>query len=146
MADDTPTPLWQKIAALVFVIAWAALIIVWHGRASADLWPLDSSRVGPNLVASFILFSLGTVAAALIWPPTRRRMHQFVDKKLDKVHEKLDRHHREAAEDRKALHAKIDGNHKEHLAAVAQLHRRLDDAAHPVKPVVKKAPVKKTVK
>jgi hypothetical protein len=35
-----------SVASLVFVVVWGS------GRFQTDFWPLDNSRVGPNLVAS----------------------------------------------------------------------------------------------
>jgi hypothetical protein len=99
-AEDKPVPLWQKIAGAVFVVVWAIIVILWHDRALDDFYPLDASRVAPNLVASFILFSLGTIAGAVLWPPTRHAIHRFADRKLAPVHEHLAvirAHHEEAA-------------------------------------------------
>ncbi len=55
--------------------------------------------MAPNLVASFIIFSLGLIAGAVIWPPTRHAIHRFTDKKLAPVHEHLTvlRKHHEAS-------------------------------------------------
>ena len=67
---EQPIPTWQKIAGGAFVAVWAAVVILWHGRAGADFYPLDASRVAPNLLASFIIFSLGLTSGRCFWPPT----------------------------------------------------------------------------
>jgi F0F1-type ATP synthase membrane subunit b/b' len=51
------------------------------------------------------------IVAALVWPPTRRRIHRFVDRKAESIHTKLD-----------ALH----NRHDEHDASLKELHRKLD--------------------
>jgi hypothetical protein len=102
--EEKPIPLWQKIAAAVYVAVWAAIVIFWHARFAADAWPPDRSFVGPNLVASFVLVTLAGIVGVLIWPPTRRRMHRFVDKKLAPVHEHLTA----MRESHDELHRKLD--------------------------------------
>ena len=100
-ADDKPVPTWQKWTALAFVVATFLVVVVFRGRLSADFYPLDASRVAPNILASLIQYAVILIAAALIWPPTRRRLHRFVDAKLAPVHEHLAvlrQHHEDSAE------------------------------------------------
>jgi hypothetical protein len=74
---------WAGILALALVIIG---IIFWHGRLAADFWPLDASRVGPNLVASVVQWAIVALVVYLAYPPIRRR----IDAELKKAHEKLD--------------------------------------------------------
>ena len=123
--EDTKIPLWRKLLGVALLAAAVVGIVFgWH-RVLSDAWPPDRSFVGPNLVASVVQWAIIFLVAALIWPPTRRRMHRFVDKKLAKVHEKIDANHLEAQlhrkrvaqhlqaaeQDREALHGKLDAIH-----------------------------------
>lgn len=84
--DDTPAPRWQKLTALAVAAALAAVIVLVWGRLGFDFWPLDRSPIGPNLVASVITWAAAIVVGVLIWPPTRRRLHRFMDRKLVLLH------------------------------------------------------------
>lgn len=42
-------------AAIIGVVLAFFLLLYGFGRFKADFWPLDNSRVGPNIVASFVL-------------------------------------------------------------------------------------------
>ena len=122
--EEKPTPLWRKLIGFVLLIAVVlGIVFGWH-RVLSDAWPPDRSFVGPNLVASIVQWAVIFLVAVLIWPPTRRRMHRFVDRKLAPVHAHL----KAAAEDRKALHSKIDANHAEHQASMTALHQKIDAA------------------
>lgn len=108
---DKPIPLYQKLLALGCLLLVAAFIIFWWSRFKADFYPIDHSNVGPNLVASVVQFAVILIVAALLWPPTRRRIHAFADRKLNTVHDKLDsihQHHLTHHDDFAALHAKMD--------------------------------------
>jgi hypothetical protein len=74
---------WGGILALVLVIV---ALIAFHDRISPDFWPLDASRVGPNLVASVVQWALIALVAYLVYPPIRRK----IDAELEKAHRKLD--------------------------------------------------------
>jgi membrane protein YdbS with pleckstrin-like domain len=109
--EDKPIPLWQKLTALAVAIVFIIIIALTWNRLGADFWPLDRSFVGPNIVASIITWACVLIAGVLIWPPTRRRMHRFMDRKLDSIHEKLDTHkelHDANADSLSALHEKLD--------------------------------------
>ena len=111
--EDKPIPLWQKLAGAAVLVVVVALIIGFHHRLSADFYPLDASRVAPNILASLIQWALVFLAAVLIWPPTRRRLHRFVDRKLDPVHAHLTHirhHHEHANRQREQLDAKLERN------------------------------------
>jgi fumarate reductase subunit D len=92
--NDKPTPLWQKLTAGGCYVALAAALAIFHARVGADFWPLDSSRVGPNFVASVASVAQAAVVfpfLVLLWPPARRRLHRFMDRKLAPIHEHLER-------------------------------------------------------
>ena len=120
--EEAPIPLWQKIAAATFAVLWMTIIVLWHARAAADFYPPDRSYIAPNLLASFIIASLGLVLGALVWPPTRRRLHRFMDRKLDPIHEHLTvlrQHHEAAAAHREEMTRQIARIH-EHLGIATE--------------------------
>lgn len=84
-------PRWQKLLAVAYVMALAALVVVFRSRIGPDFWPLDASRVGPNIVAAVLTVLVMTPVGVLLWPPTRRRLHRFIDSKLAPIHEHLAR-------------------------------------------------------
>jgi hypothetical protein len=96
-------PLWQKLGALVLLVAVVLFVALDWSRFLADFWPVDHSNVGPNLVASVVQWALILIVAALLWPPTRRRIHRFVDRKADSIKQHARGLHDEAAADRAEL-------------------------------------------
>ena len=76
------------VAALAIVVVGA---FVFHGRLGADFWPLDSSRVGPNLVASVVQWAIIALVVYVAYPPFRKAMEQIAHKANAELHEKLDR-------------------------------------------------------
>ena len=79
---------WYGLGALVLVIV---LLSVFHGRFNADFWPLDASRVGPNLVASVVQWIIIALVAYLVYPPVRKWIDAEMAKGRKELHEKLDR-------------------------------------------------------
>ena len=69
---------WAGLLALVLVIL---SVVFWHGRFSADFWPLDASRVGPNLVASVIQWAIIALVVYLAYPPIRKAIDAAVKAK-----------------------------------------------------------------
>lgn len=106
--EDKPIPTYQKVTGAVVLVLVIVIIAVWHARFPADFWPIDASRVAPNLIASVIQWAIILLAAALIWPPTRRRIHHFVDKKADSIKAHVTAAHAKAATDNAELHRKLD--------------------------------------
>ena len=94
---------WKVLGALVLV-AGIIYFIGWHwNRFLADFWGLDDSRVGPNLVASFVVWALILIATVFLYPPWRRAVARFatlhvqsikdhITSEQTKLHAKLDRH------------------------------------------------------
>jgi type III secretory pathway component EscR len=95
----------RKILAAVVAVAVVVLVVLTRNRLGADFVPPDRSFVGPNLVASVLCWAIVLISAYLLWPPTRRRLHRFVDGKLEKTHAHLEelvahaRHQTRIAED-----------------------------------------------
>lgn len=85
--DENPIPLWQRLAAGGAILILVAGSLVFRSRLGADFWPIDDSHVAPNILASAIQVLLVTPFAVLLWPPTRRRLHRFVDRKLEPLHQ-----------------------------------------------------------
>lgn len=116
---DKPIPRWQKILVGLYALAWVAFIALdWH-RFVDDFWPIDKSSVGPNLVASVVQYTALAILLVLIWPPTRRRIHHFVDAKVDGVKTHISGHFT-------AMHERHDA----HAQEIAELHRKLDHLIH----------------
>jgi uncharacterized membrane protein YccC len=117
--EEKPIPLWQKVVAGLVVIAVVVVVIVFHTHIGPDFFPLDKSTVGPNILASIIQWAVLFVAAVFLYPPWRRRVHRFVDGKLESIHAKLG-----------ALHGKVDhldARHDEHAAHLDALSQRIED-------------------
>jgi hypothetical protein len=83
----------DRLVAAAGLLALAAVAVIFRGRLAADFWPLDSSRVGPNLVASGVIAVPAFAAGALLRPVAARAAHRFVDAKLASVHARQDAHH-----------------------------------------------------
>ena len=79
--------LYAGLAALVIVVVGS---VIFHGRLSADFWPLDSSRVGPNLVASVVQWAIIALVVYVAYPPVRRAIDAAVKKHTAELHDKLD--------------------------------------------------------
>lgn len=118
MQNQPDTPLWTKLAATGVAVCLIIAVVIFRHRIGADFWPLDSSRVGPNLVASILTWAAIFTASVLVYPPWRRRLHRLLDSKLAPLHGKLDRHHESMQE----LHRQMEQLHKSH----AKLHEKLD--------------------
>lgn len=111
---DSPVPRWQKVAAVVYVLVAAGVIVAFRDRLHADLWPLDASRVAPNILATVVQVVVATPVAVLLWPPTRRRIHRFVTRHTAPLHEQFER-----------LHEQRERHHKATLAAHRETQRHL---------------------
>ena len=159
--EELTTPMYKKLLALLALLLLITAAIIWHHRIKEDFWPLDNSHVGPNLVAAVVQGAIVLLIAALIWPPTRRRMHRFADLKLSGVHKRLgtlEDNHNESVAQRKELHAE-SAKEREMLDAklnhIIEHHPQIPSfdaaAAQPPKnastkkrAAVKRAPAKRT--
>jgi hypothetical protein len=92
---------WKAWGALVALAALVYFMAFHWDRFLADFWPIDGSRVGPNLVASVVQWALIAIAVALLYPPARRAIERFAKRHVEDikahvteehalVHEKLD--------------------------------------------------------
>lgn len=106
----------------------------------AGLWPwtVHTYRwVGPfgwlarstpgNLAAGFIQTAIAAVIASLVWPPSRKAIHRFVDRKLAPLHDRAKKaaaHEKWMAQVAADMHLKVTGNH----AAPHPEHGRLTGA------------------
>lgn len=120
--EENPTP-WKKTFAILLAILTIAVVVTCWNRLGKDFWPLDRSYVGPNIVASVMTWTFVLIVAALIWPPTRRAIHRFVEGKLEAVHDHIARDRREAKEHREW--------EARHLASLYKSHTGRDAVAHP---------------
>ena len=145
MEDRTPT--YKKVIAGVVAIVAIVLLVIWHHRVVADVWPLDNSTVGPNLLAALIQGALVLIVAVLIWPPTRRRLHLFMDRKIDTVQGSIVKFHRETREHSDLLHQESTVNRatlEAKLDHVIKYHPDIPEFGEQATPQpVKKAPAKK---
>ena len=115
----------------------------WRSRMIQDSWPLDSSRIMPNIVASVVQALIVSAVLYVIWPRFRAFVNALpatviaAHKKLtDEQTESLMRHHEQQVT---MLHAKLDAHHDD----VVALHRHLGTGRYdePVKAKrTKKAP------
>jgi hypothetical protein len=95
-ASGGSLPLWQKIVAAAYVVLVVVLVVAFSGRIGPDFWPLDSSRVGPNIVAAVVTVLVMTPLGVLVYPPTRRWLELRVDRVVAPIHEHLRRAHAHA--------------------------------------------------
>jgi hypothetical protein len=112
---EKAVPLWQKAAAVAYVVVIVLAAIVFRDRLHADFIPLDGSRVAPNVLATVLQILAATPFVVLLWPPTRRRVHRFVSRHTAPLHAHLMK-----------AEAQRDRLHAEHLAAQAETQRRLN--------------------
>lgn len=113
--EEKLVPVWQKAAAVVYIAVIVLAAVTFRDRLHPDFWPIDESRVAPNILATVLQILAATPLLVLLWPPTRRRIHRFVTKHTAPLHARL-----------AAAEAQRDRLHREHLAAHAETQRRLD--------------------
>lgn len=83
----------KKFAAIIATSIIAGVLILtlsshWFAaRMVQDFWPIDSSRVGPNLVASVVQWIIVAIVASIVYPPFRN----WIEREINKIHEKLDK-------------------------------------------------------
>jgi hypothetical protein len=95
---------WYKLGLAIAAVLGAAYFIIFHwSRFVQDFYPLDASRVAPNIVASIVQYAILLVAGYLLYPPIRRAVNRYVaghvkdikthiSAENKAIHEKLDRH------------------------------------------------------
>ncbi len=108
-------PLWQKlVAALAGLVCIACIIIFWN-RFSADFWPPDRSFVGPNILASVVSFIAMFIVTVLVYPPSRRASHRFVDAKIQSLKDHITHHHKRQDEHNEWVARHLRKLHLAHL-------------------------------
>lgn len=101
---------WKPILAIVAVAALIYYMAFHWGRFLLDFWPIDSSRVGPNLLASVVQYAIILITVALLYPPARRAIEKYLKRHVNEI-----KHHVSAEHD--ALHEKLDHMMKHHAKA-----------------------------
>lgn len=82
----------KKIAVGIAFLITIILILIsifsqWFiDRMIQDFWPIDNSRVGPNLVASVAQWIIVVLIASIFYPPLRK----WIEKEINIIHQKLD--------------------------------------------------------
>jgi hypothetical protein len=104
---EKSTPTWQRLAALAYVAVGVAALVAFHSHLGPDFIPLDDSHVAPNILAEVVTVLVMTPIGVLLWPPTRRRIHRFMDRKLGVLHE----HNEWAAREIAAMRLHVTGEH-----------------------------------
>jgi hypothetical protein len=92
-----------------FVFPW------WRARMSADFWPIDSSRIAPKIVGTFVQAVIGVIFIAVFWPPLRRGIASLVEESGHRANRELHQRLTEA-------HERIDHMLTHHV----ELHEKLD--------------------
>lgn len=67
-------------------------------------WPSDLGN-GPEAIQQTVIYAL---IAVIVWPPARRAVHRFADRKLDSVKAHVAAEHARAHEADLELHRKLD--------------------------------------
>jgi hypothetical protein len=102
--------------ALILLDVVAAMVFPWwRARMSADFWPIDSSRIAPKIVGTFVQAVIGMIVIAIFWPPLRRRIASLVEESSHRANSEL--HHKLAE-----AHERIDHMLSHHV----ELHDKLD--------------------
>ena len=99
----------------ILAVVLVCLSLFWHARVVSDLWPLDRSPVGPNLVASVIQWAIVLIAASLLYPPLRKAIDRWLTRRLGEVHQEIHEHMHQANQE---LH-----DHLHHLTDQLGLER-----------------------
>lgn len=111
----------KRAAAFLLLLVCATIAAVaFRDRLSADFWPMDSSRVGPNLVAALVQWVIVVLVASFLYPPLRG----WIRAEIDRLHDKLDARHAEILETLRLHHheamTKADEHHQAHMQALTK--------------------------
>ena len=118
---------WKLIVAAVGVLGLAYFMVFHWSRFLEDFWPLDASRISPNISASLVQYVLLAVLAYLLYPPFKRAVNAWSKKHVDALKEHISAEH-------DALHDKVDHMIK-HIKAVPNQHKDGSDfIARPPRP------------
>jgi hypothetical protein len=103
------------LGLIVIVVVAAFVFPWWRARMSADFWPIDSSRIAPKIVGTFVQAVIGVIFIAVFWPPLRKRIASLVEESGHRANSEL--HHKLAE-----AHERIDHLLSHHV----DLHEKLD--------------------
>ena len=92
---------WKAWGALIALAALVYFMAFHWSRFLADFWPLDASRIAPNVVASVVQWALIAIAVALLYPPARRAIERFAQRHVESIKEHV-------SAEQAHLHAKMD--------------------------------------
>ena len=92
---------WKTVVALSLLTALVLFMVFDWGRFLSDFWPIDSSRVGPNLAASVVQYAIIAGVLYLLYPPFRRAVEKFMKGHVDSLREHI-------SAEQKKLHGKLD--------------------------------------
>jgi hypothetical protein len=79
----------------IFLIAVGSLLLTilaphkwgwFFSRLIKDFWPIDSSRVAPNILASTLQWAIVGIVVTFLYRPAKR----WIDRELDHVNAKID--------------------------------------------------------
>lgn len=84
-----------KLISLLGALGSLVYFMAFHwGRFLQDFWPIDASRVSPNIVAAAVQYAVIGVGLYLLYPPVRRGVDKWIASHLHAsntdIHTKLD--------------------------------------------------------
>lgn len=113
------------VASLLVVLGLAIGDHWFNQRLLSDFWPVDTSRIAPNILASAIIFDVVTLVAALFYPPFKKALDRGLSRKVvGPIHAKLDAQHQEHLEQAERHHAEKMAQAKTHHEAQLRAIRR----------------------
>jgi hypothetical protein len=101
---------WKLWIAVVGVLGAIYFVVFHWSRFVQDFFPLDASRVAPNILASGVQFILIAIAAYLLYPPIKRAVDAYARRHLDEIKAHVSAEHAK-------IHARLDV-HETHLEAL----------------------------
>jgi hypothetical protein len=120
-SDQKGVAKWKIALAIIWLLAIIAAIVGcfydswWRDRLISDMWPLDTSHISPNLLATVIQYALIFITVALFYPPFRK----WLATEFHKASEERKRHHQEHLET-------LTAHHAEKMESDRLLHAKLD--------------------
>ena len=126
---------------VVLVVVVAGIVDPWFRlRLQSDFWPIDKATVAPNILASFIIVDLATLAAALFYPPFKKAMDRAFSRAAAKGHAEVKEH---ITAELSHIHDKLDAHHAEHVVLAKAHHAEHMESLRPAKgPAKKVTPVR----
>ena len=101
------------ILLIIFLIIDQIIGSGFYHRLILDFWPIDSSRVGPNLIASAVQWFIVSLFVAAIYPPFRH----WIENQFSGIHEKMEQRHQEHLK-------KIEDRHQQNMSLLKEHHEK----------------------